>query len=152
VVEPVRAEKLGAITSPHGTLAREPPFAVLRCPSPSFAVLRSSHFCGPVTPCRSFVARAAAANVNPSTRLSHMTPFSGRDWCTRERCRQMMQKSQIFPEFSADDSQNFAASSGFSQNFPRIFRQSQTTPTPTVTCHEVGVVSINHDVICHKEA
>ena len=27
-------------------------------------------------PCRSFVARAAAANVNPRTRLSHITPLS----------------------------------------------------------------------------
>ena len=77
----------------------------------------------------SFVVRAAAANVNPRTRLSHMTPFSGRDWCTRERC-------QKIPEFLADDFQNFATGSRISQDFPRIFRECQTTPrarahTPT---------------------
>ena len=55
---------------------------------------------------------AAAANVNPRTRLSHMTLFLGRDWCTRERC-------QNFPEFTAGDSQNFATGSRFSQEFPR---------------------------------
>jgi hypothetical protein len=55
---------------------------------------------------------AAAANVNPRTRLSHMTLFLGRDWCTRERC-------QNFPEFTAGDSQNFATGSRFSQDFPR---------------------------------
>ena len=53
----------------------------------------------PRAPLFSLVARAAAAHVNPRTRLSHMTPVSGRDWCTRERCRLMMQKSQNFPEF-----------------------------------------------------
>ena len=63
-----------------------PPFAVLRCPS-------QHPFCGPPSPLFSLVVRAAAANVNPRTRLSHMTPFSGRDWCTRERCRPMMQNS-----------------------------------------------------------
>jgi hypothetical protein len=80
------------------------------------------------------VARAAAANVNPRTRLSHMTLFSGRDWCTRERCRPMMQKSQIFPEFPADDSQNLRRA----REFPRIFpglsdkvRRRRTPPPPT---------------------
>ena len=47
-------------------------------------------------PVFSFVVRAAAANVKPRTRLSHMTPFSGRDWCTHERCRLMVQISQNF--------------------------------------------------------
>ena len=84
----------------------------------SFCCPSHTLFCGPRDPMFSLVVRAAAANVNPRTRLSHLTPFSGRDWCTRERCRLMMQNS----------SQDFAASSGFSQNFPRIFRESQTTP------------------------
>ena len=55
-------------------------------------------------------------NTSTHTRLC-----SGRDWCTRERCR----------DFPGILSQNFAASSAFSQNFPSIFRQSQTTPTPS---------------------
>jgi hypothetical protein len=47
--------------------------------------LRSPLFVVPHPP--AFVARAAAANINPHTRLSHMTPFTICDWCTRERCR-----------------------------------------------------------------
>ena len=107
--------QIGGPSCELGSQAWEAPFAGLRG--------------GPPDPLFSVVVRAAAANVNPRTRLSHMTPFSGRDWCTRERCRPMMQNPQIFPEFPADDSQNFAASS----EFPRIFRQSQTTPHTTPT-------------------
>ena len=107
----------------HPSLVWEAPFA-----APSQPL-----FCGPRNPLFSFVVRAAAANVDPRTRLSHMTPFIVCDWCTRERCRPMMQNSHIFPEFPADDSQNFAASSTISQNFPRISRQSQTTPHTTPT-------------------
>jgi hypothetical protein len=66
---------------------RAMPVPTLRCP---FASLRRPLFEVPATLCRPFVARAAAANVNPRTRLGHMTPLSGRDWCTRERCRLMM--------------------------------------------------------------
>ena len=78
----------------------------------------------PPPPCRPFVARAAAANVNPRTRLSYMTPFSGHDWCTRERCRN-------FPEFQADYSQNFATGSTISQDFPRKSDGAPThSPTP----------------------
>ena len=70
------------------------------------------------------MARAATANVNPRTRLSHMTPFSGHDWCTRERCRPMMQNSQ--------NSQNSLPMTSRilrrAREFPRIFRQSQTGP------------------------
>jgi hypothetical protein len=95
---------------------------------PSFLWSSAGLFCGPRDPLFSLVVRAAAANVNPRTRLSHMTPFIVCDWCTRERCRPMMQNSHIFPEFPAGDSQNFAAGSRISQDFPRIFRQSQTTP------------------------
>jgi hypothetical protein len=125
VVEPVRAEKLGAITT-RGTLVREPwsgnhPSLVWEPPSLwSFAGL----FCGRPAPLFSFV------NVNPHTRLSHMTPFSGRDWCTRERCRLMMQNSQIFPEFLADDPQDFAAGSRIPQDFPKV-GGSSTPPPPT---------------------
>ena len=50
MVEPVRADKLGAITSPRGTLVWEPPFAA------ALGVVTA-------TPC-SFVVRAAATNVN----------------------------------------------------------------------------------------
>ena len=89
---------------------------------------------GPRGPLFSFVVRAAAANVNPRTRLSHMTPFSGCDWCTRERCRPVMQKSHIFPEFPADDSQDLRRA----REFPRIFpgfsdkvRRRRTPPPPT---------------------
>jgi hypothetical protein len=80
--------------------------------------------CGPRGPLFSFVVRAAAANVNPRTRLSHMTPFSGRDWCTRERCRPMMQKSCN----SRNSLQMTPRILPRAREFPRIFRQSQTTP------------------------
>ena len=72
-------------------------------------------------------ARLRLTLILARTRLSHRTPFSGRDWCTRERCPLMMRKSRNFPEFPADDSKNFAASSRFFQDFPRIFRESRTT-------------------------
>ena len=89
-----------------------------------------------------FAARAAAANVNPRTRLSHVTPFSGRDWCTRERCRPMMQKSHIFPEFPADDSQNFAAGSRIPQDFPRKSEAPPPTPLrPGACCTEASCVT-----------
>jgi hypothetical protein len=76
--------------------------------------------CGPRGPLFSFVVRAAAANVNSRTRLSHMTPFSGRDWCTRERCRQN-------PRFSQNSRQMTLRILRRSREFPRIFGQSQTT-------------------------
>ena len=88
------------------------------------------------------VVRAAAANVNPRTRLSHMTPFSGRDWCTRERCRLMMQESLIFPEFPADDSQNFATGSRIPQHFPRKSEAPPPTPLrPGACCTEASCVT-----------
>ena len=65
------------------------------------------------------------------TRLSHVTeipPLLG-SWLVHPRT--MPSESQNFPEFPefrADDPQDFAASSGFSQNFPSIFRESRTTP------------------------
>ena len=102
----------------------------LRCPSLSFAVLRSLFFEVPAPPCRSFVVRAAAANVNPRTRLSHMTPFSGHDWCTRERCRLMMK----IPRFSQNSRQMTPRILRRAREFPRIFRESRrlehTTPHP----------------------
>jgi hypothetical protein len=71
--------------------------AVLCCPLLSSAALLSSDgllswsFCGSPAPLCPFLARAAAANVNPRTRLSHVKPLSGGDW---GRCRLMMQNSQ----------------------------------------------------------
>ena len=109
-----------------GTLVWEPPVSGLG--TTLFVVLRRPFLWSP-PPLFSFVVRAAAANVNPHTRLSHMTPFSGRDWCTRERCRLMMQESQIFSEFPADDSQDFAASSRISQDSDDA--QGSSTPPPT---------------------
>ena len=91
-----------------GTLVWEPPFA-----APSQPL-----FCGPRNPLFSFVVRAAAANVNSRTRLSHMTPFSGRDWCTRERCRQN-------PRFSQNSRQMTPRILRRAREFPRIFRESR---------------------------
>ena len=76
-------------------------------------------------PCHPFVARAAAANVNPRTRLSHMTPISGHDWCTRERCCLMMQKSQNFRQMIPRISRR-------AREFPRNFRESPSTPPPQI--------------------
>jgi hypothetical protein len=90
----------GTLSSTHPSQPWEPPFAAPLQP------LRG----GPPDPLSPpFVVRAAAANVNPRTRLSHMTPFIVCDWCTRERCRLMMQNSLDFPEFPAGDSQNYAS-------------------------------------------
>jgi hypothetical protein len=91
------------LSHPVPPLVWHPPSAVL-C-RPPFVVLSWSSRGSP-TPCCPIVASVAAANVNPCTRLSHMIPFLGRDWCTRERCRLMMQNSQnsmwmtlrIFPQ------------------------------------------------------
>jgi hypothetical protein len=97
---------------------------------------------GPRDPLFSFVVRAAAANVNPRTRLSHVTYFIVCDWCTRERCRPVMQKSQIFPEFPADDSQNFAAGSRIPQDFPRKSEAPPPTPLrPGACCTEASCVT-----------
>ena len=87
------------------------------CGPPLLVVLRSSLRGGPRDPMFSLVVRAAAANVNPRTRLNHMTSFIVCDWCTRERCRPMMQNPQIFPEFPADNSQDLRRA----REFPRIF-------------------------------
>ena len=87
-------------------------------------------FCGPRDPMFSFVVRAAAANVNPRTRLSHVTSFIVCDWCTRERCRQNPRFSQIFPEFPADDPQDFAAGSRIPQDFPRKSEARAHHPHP----------------------
>jgi hypothetical protein len=65
----------------------------------------------PRPPAAPFLARAAAANVNPRTRLSHMTPFIICDWCTREQYRLMMQKSQNFRQMT-----------------PRILRRARDSP------------------------
>ena len=90
----------------------------------SFAVLCSTLLVVPRAPVFSLVVRAAAANVNPRTRLSHMTPFIVCDWCTRERCRLMMQKSLNFPEIPKIIPRILRRA----RKFPRIFRQSQTGP------------------------
>ena len=85
-----------------GTLVWEPPFA-----APSQPL-----FCGPRDPMFSLVVRAAAANVNPRTRLSHMTEnIASSRVVIGARFRPMMQKSQ-----------------NFRQMIPRIFRESRTTP------------------------
>jgi hypothetical protein len=86
----------------------------------------------PPTPCRPFVACAAAANVNSHTRLSHMTSFIGCDWCTHERCRPMMQKSQNFRQMIP---RALRLAREISQDFPRIFRESQTTPRARAPTH-----------------
>ena len=91
--------------------------AALCCPSLAFDVALSWTSSGSLAPLCHFLACAALANVNPLTRLSHMTPFLGRNWCSRERCRLMMQHPRI----------DVATSSRIPQNFPRIFGESRTT-------------------------
>jgi hypothetical protein len=80
-------------------------------------------FCGSRDPMFSPVVGAVAVNVYPRTRPSHVTEirlFSGRDWCTRERCRLMMQNSwnslPVTPRILRR-----------ARDLPRIFQESQTT-------------------------
>ena len=64
------------------------------------------------------VVRAAAANINPRTRLSHMTPHS-RTMPSDDA------KNPEFPEFSADDC----------QDFPRKSDDAQGLSTPPGVVH-----------------
>ena len=89
----------------------------------SFAVLRSWSSRGPLDPLLPHCGHVAAANVNPCTRLSHMIPFLGRDWCTRERCRLMMQKSQNSMRMTLRFSHKLKNFTGF-----WILRESRTSP------------------------
>jgi hypothetical protein len=94
----------------------------------SFCCPSHTLFCGPRDPMFSLVVRAAAANVNPRTRLSHLTPFSGRDWCTRERCRLMMQIPPRILRRARDSLRTFP---GFSEKVRRRPGLDHThSPTP----------------------
>ena len=104
--------------------------STLRSPPQAFAG-------GPRDPMFSLVVRAAAANVNPRTRLSHMTLFSGRDWCTRERYRLMMQDSrnslQMTPRILRRAREFPRILPGFSDKVRRRPGLEHTTPTHSPT-------------------
>jgi hypothetical protein len=76
---------------------------------------------GPHDPMFSLVVRAAAANVKPRTRLSHVTKIPPLLGSSLVHPRTMPSRDAKIPEFPADDSQDFATGS-------RIPRESRTTP------------------------
>ena len=76
-----------------------------------------------------FVARAAAANVNPRTRLSHVTEIPSLLGSSLVHARTMPSDDAKFLELPAGDSQDFAASSRISKDSDDA--QGSSTPPPT---------------------
>ena len=129
VVEPVLAEKLGAITT-RGTLVREPwsgnqPSLVWEG---LFAVLRSPFPGGPRGPMFSLVVRAAAANVNPRTRLSHVTEIPPLLGSSLVHARTMPSHDAKFPKFPPRILRRAREFTGFSERRPGL---EHTTPHTT---------------------
>jgi hypothetical protein len=92
-------------------------------------------FSGSPSPCRPLLARAAAANVNPRTRLSHPTPLSSVIGAPTEQCRLMMQKLQNSRQMIPRTCGELEILPVFSQDFPRKSdgAQGSSTLSPTHT-------------------
>jgi hypothetical protein len=110
------------------------PSLLLSFCSPSLLFL-CGHFVVPPPPSRPFQARAAAADVNPRTRLSHMVPFIVCYWCTREQCPLMMQKCQnsllVIPRILRRAPEFPGFFPGFSEKSDHEAQGSSTHTTPT---------------------